>query len=163
MRSLVLGFGHRDRGDDGVAYHVVAALRRRLGQEPLADDGEGVALGDDPLNSVAVPQLAPEWLALARGYERMIFVDAHVLEDRGGLYWAPVVGEYSSAAFTHHMTVGTFLALLDALYGERPQAWLVSIRGHSFDFGRELSEESMAQVRPAIERILELASGPGQE
>jgi hydrogenase maturation protease len=163
VRSLVVGFGHRDRGDDGVAYHVVAALRRSLGQEPPADDDEGLLLSEGQLDELLLPQLAPEWIEAARGYERLVFVDAHALFDRKDLDCRPVEAEYTSAAFTHHMTVATFLALLGALYGERPQAWLVSIRGRAFDFGRELSAESAAQVGPAVEKILALTMGSGPE
>jgi Ni,Fe-hydrogenase maturation factor len=39
FRTLVIGYGNPDRADDGVAYHVVSAMRSRLGQGALADCG----------------------------------------------------------------------------------------------------------------------------
>ena len=43
-RTLVIGFGNIDRADDGVAYHVVNHLRRRLGKELLPEDETGLEL-----------------------------------------------------------------------------------------------------------------------
>jgi hydrogenase maturation protease len=159
VRSLVIGVGHRDRGDDGVAYEVVGTLRQRLGQEPLSDDADDVDGGDEPVRTLAVPQLAPEWLELARGRELLVFVDAHVIEEWSDLCCRPVESESRMGAFTHHLTPGMFLAMLEVLYGERPSAWLVSIRGRSFDFGRELSEACAVRVGPAVESILGLVTG----
>ena len=161
MRTLVIGFGNRDRGDDGVAYHVVDALRQRLGQPPLSEEGAGAEPGDAVVGSVFVPQLAPEWLDLASGYDALILVDAHVREDGGALWCAPVEAEYQAAAFTHAMAPATFVALLEMLHGQRPRAWMVSIRGCRFGFGRTLSDASEAQVGPAVEEILRLAGEPG--
>ena len=157
MRTLVLGLGNRDRCDDGVAYHVVEALRRRLGHLPLGDAEPDAPAGDAVLESIVVPQLAPEWLDLASGYDALIVVDAHVRQDEGPLWCSPIGAEVGVPAFTHALEPGAFVALLEALYGRRPRAWTVSIRGGCFDFGRELSDESAAQVEPAVEEILRLA------
>ena len=42
MRTLIIGYGNIDRADDGVAYHVINALRRQWGMDIL--DGETTGL-----------------------------------------------------------------------------------------------------------------------
>jgi hydrogenase maturation protease len=156
--TLVIGYGNLDRQDDGVAYHVINALRRRLGQDGLDEEETGLEELGAAIDSIFVVQLAPELLDTAAAYEQTIFVDAHARTDIGDLYWAPVQPEYASATFTHHMTPALFLALLQALYRREPAGSMVSIRGHRFDFQRGLSAATQAFVEPAAEQILRLTS-----
>jgi hypothetical protein len=51
-----------------------------------------------------------------------------------------------------------FLALLAALHGARPNSYLVSIRGHAFDFEQGLTAGTAALVEPAVDAILDLLS-----
>jgi hydrogenase maturation protease len=159
MRNLVIGIGNVDREDDGVAYAIVNGLRRRLGQELLDEPEACPEEQAGPIDSISVMQLAPELLDLATGYDRLIFVDAHVQPDLEEVHCAPVRPEYSAAAFTHHMTPAMFLALLQALYQRQPAAWLVSVRGHEFEFVHGLSEATAASVAPAVEWIVRIANG----
>lgn len=155
-RTLVIGFGNLDRADDGVAHYVVDALRRRLGQEPLDEDETGLEKLGAEVDSVFLSQLTPELLETLAGYQQVIFVDAHVYENVDALHCEPVSPEYAPATFTHHLTPAAFLALLKALYHHEPAAHLVSLRGHDFDFHRDLSAEPQALVDPAVEYILGL-------
>ena len=41
-RTLIIGFGNLDRADDGVAFYVINALRRRLGQKALSEEDTGL-------------------------------------------------------------------------------------------------------------------------
>lgn len=155
MRTLVIGFGSIDRGDDGVAYHVINTLRRRLGHNPLAEDETGLEELGKPVDSVFLVQLAPELMDIMAEYDQVVFVDAHVLENVENLHCAPVVPEYAPATITHHMGPAMFLALLKALYRREPTGHLVSIRGCDFDFHRNLSEASRVLVEPAADYILQ--------
>jgi hydrogenase maturation protease len=155
-RTLVIGFGNIDRADDGVAYSVINALRRRLGQEPLPENETGLDELGAEVDSVFLSQLTPELMEVLAGYRQVVFVDAHVYENVDALHCAPVSPEYTPSSFTHHLTPGAFLALLKALYRLEPAGHLVSIRGHDFDFHRNLSPETEALVGPAVEYILRL-------
>jgi hydrogenase maturation protease len=153
-RTLVMGYGNLDRGDDGVAFHVVNALRGRLGQKPLSEDETGLQeLGFEP-DSVFLRQLLPEWLETAAAYDRLIFIDAHVHEDAPDLFCVPVVPEFVSSPFTHHVTPAAFMAFVRTLYDRQPAGQILSIRGRDFDFCRGLSAEASRQVPPAVETIL---------
>ena len=155
-RTLVIGFGNIDRADDGVAFFVVNALRRRLGQEPLNEDETGLEELGAQVDSAFLSQLTPELLETVAGYRQVIFVDAHVYENVDALHCAPVSPENTPSTFTHHLTPAAFLALLKALYHSEPSGHLVSIRGYDFDFHRDLSAETEALVGPAVEHILRL-------
>lgn len=162
-RTLVIGYGNLDRGDDGVAFEMIDVLRKRLGQEPLDEEELGLKPGGGTIDSAFLPQLAPEWLDLAVGYEQVVFADARVEAIGGEVRWAEVAPDLrSTAAFTHHMTPEMFLGLLQALHGCRPAAWVVSVAGHRFEFERRLSSETAAQVLPAVETIVRLAEGTGE-
>lgn len=153
-RSLVLGIGNVDRQDDGVAYWVVQALRRRLGQPLLGPDETGLEDLGGRVDSVFLAQLVPELLDTAVDYDRLVFVDAHAQPEWQDLHCAPVKPEHQITILTHHLTPGLFMALLQALYGCTPKAFLVSLRGYQFDFGRELSAATAALIEPALAEIM---------
>jgi len=153
-RTLIIGFGSIDRADDGVAYHVIHALRRRLGQDMLAEDETGLEELGKPIDSIFLVQLAPELLEVLAGYDQVVFVDAHVLGNVDNLYCVPVSPEYAPATLTHHMGPAMILSLLKALYQWEPTGHLVSIRGYNFDFHRNISPDTEALVEPAADYIL---------
>lgn len=154
--TLIIGFGNLDRADDGVGYYVVNALRQHLLQRSLQEEESGLeSLGERP-DSVFLRQLVPELMETASGYDRVIFVDAHVHEDAAELCCAQLKPEYVPSPFTHHVTPATFLAVMKALYGREPDAYLLSIRGHDFDFHRGLSPAVQRLVEPAVEDLLRL-------
>jgi hydrogenase maturation protease len=154
--TLVMGFGNLDRADDGVAFYVVNELRQRLGQPPLSSDETGSEQLGGEHDSVFLRQLQPEWMETCASYDQVIFIDAHVNENTAELACVAVRPEYVSSPFTHHMTPPTFLAMTLALYGQEPAGWLLSIRGHDFDFYRGLSPAAAAQVSAAVEMILRM-------
>ena len=154
-RTLIIGFGSIDRGDDGVAYHVINALRRHLGQNMLDEDETGLEELGAQIDSIFLVQLAPELMDVMAGYDQVVFVDAHVLENVENLHYSPVLPEYAPATITHHMGPAMILALLKALYHREPTGHLVSIRGYDFDFHRNISEATRTLVEPAVDYILQ--------
>ena len=159
-RTLVVGYGNIDRGDDGVAYCVINALRRRLSQKLLSEDSTGLEELGAEVDSIFLVQLAPELMEVLAGYRRVIFVDAHVYENVDNLHCAPVFPEYTPSTFTHHMTPAMLLAFFKTLYHREPTGHLVSIRGYDFDFRRGLSADTEVLLEAAVDRILQLIMPP---
>ena len=155
-RTLIIGYGNPDRGDDGVAYYLINALRQHLGENALGEDATGQEELGGEIDSVFFLQLVPELMDTAADYDQIIFVDAHVGEDVDDLNCAPVVPAYTSSPFTHHMTPSTFLVMLKLLHDKTPAGYIVSVRGHDFDFRRGLSADTERLVGPALQRILQL-------
>lgn len=154
-RTLVIGYGNLDRGDDGVAYHVVNALRQRLGQRLLSEDETGLEELGGQTDSVLLTQLVPELVHTMANYQQVIFVDAHVQEGVPELYCAPVSPEGAPSSFSHHMTPAVLLALLRTILHAEPKGHIVSIRGYDFGFHRLLSDAAARMVQPAVECILQ--------
>jgi Ni,Fe-hydrogenase maturation factor len=108
------------------------------------------------VDSVFIGQLVPEMIDMLEGYDRVVFVDAHVDPALDNLYCAAVSPDEAGLTFTHHMSPATLLAFFKALNGRDLEGHLVSIRGRDFDFHRDLSVESITLVEPAVDRILDL-------
>jgi hydrogenase maturation protease len=155
-RILVIGFGNLDRTDDGVAFHVVNALRRRLGQTALDEDNSGLEELGAPVDTVFIGQLVPEMIDLLDHYDRIVFVDAHVDPALDDLHCAAISPDEAGLTFTHHMSPATLLAFYRALHGRDLEGHLVSIRGRDFDFNNNLTAETLALVEPSVDRILGL-------
>jgi hydrogenase maturation protease len=152
---LIIGYGNPDRGDDGAALHVVNRLRLRFGQPPLAEeDGGLVDLGRD--TAVFVPQLVPELAVNAAAYESIVMVDAHVTEELRPVVHLRLQPEYRPPTLSHQLPPAMFVWLVQAACGRNRAAFLVSLRGHSFEPQRGLSPATAALVDPAAEKIMEL-------
>ena len=155
-KTIIVGYGNIDRADDGVAFAVINELRKQLGQKILDEGDTGLDDLKEETDSIFLSQLVPEIMELLTGYNRIIFVDAHVGSDMENLNCSPVLAEYVSSSFTHHMTPSALLAFLQSMYQCEPQAHLVSIHGYDFDFKRTFSPQVQALVQPAVEAILRL-------
>ena len=160
LRILVIGYGNLDRCDDGVAYYVINSLRARLGQPALTEDGSGLEALGAPIDAVFLTQLGAELVDLVANYDQIVFVDAHVYSQAPDLYSQVVEPEWTQHGFTHYMTPQVLLALLQRLSDRAPAGHIVSIRGHDFSFGRQLSPAAGALVDTAVQQVLLLAHPP---
>lgn len=160
-RALIAGFGNIFRRDDGVAWYVINALRARWQQPPLAQLDDGFNELGRPVDTVLLHQLVPELAEDLKDYARVIFVDAHVGETiPEPIHVEPLAVRHRTPFVYHQTHPSTVLALARRLHGHAPQAWLVSVLGHDFDFGDALSEATARLVEPAAERILALLAVP---
>lgn len=159
-RTLILGYGNADRQDDGVAWHVLAILAKHLGrgdyprsEENSPEESFQQLEGTSP-ELLFQLQLTPETAELLAEFDRVCFVDAHTGNVPEEVHLTPVVDHYESSPFTHHMTPSTCLALAHAVYGQVPEAILVSVRGYEFGFTRSLSLRTSDLAGQAAEIIL---------
>lgn len=152
-RTLIIGYGNADRQDDGVAWHVLSALARRLGRAVPAVPEDGFFPEGEAIDLWYDLQLMPEMSEDISQYDRLCFVDAHTGNIAEEILFQPVDASPAASAFTHHMTPAAVLALARSIYAKSPEAMLISIRGYHFGFARELSEETAALVPQAVERI----------
>ena len=109
------------------------------------------------VDTVLLHQLVPELAETLADYNLVIFVDAHV----GGTIAEPIHEESIASIFktpfvSHQMHPSTVLSLTQQIYDHAPDAMLLSLRGHDFDFGEGLSEETAALVSQAVARLIEI-------
>jgi hydrogenase maturation protease len=157
-RALLIGYGNVYCRDDGVAFYIINALRRRWGIRELQPDEDGLDAVGLEVDSVVLHQLIPEIVPLVSGYPLIVFIDAHTGTIPDGVRCAPVREEYRFHAVTHHMSPGMVLGWVRKEKGAAPSAFLLSVGGETFDFGLGLSERCRQNADAAVERILELVS-----
>ena len=152
--TLVMGFGNIYRCDDGVAFHVVNALREKLERLPLAWEDDGFDDLGHSVDTVILHQLVPEMAETISGYDRVIFVDAHVSQIEDPIRTETIDACYKEATVPHQLHPCSILAMANELYGCAVEGLLVSIRGHDFDFGDQLSAQTASLVPQATDCIL---------
>jgi len=155
-RTIIIGYGNIDRSDDGLAYEIINLVRQNLGQNVLEDGDTGLEELGGEIDSVFLPQLVPEIMELLKDYEQIIFVDAHAGANLEDLNCSRVTPQYVSSTFTHHMTPEALLAFLKTLYQHEPEAYLVSVCAHEFDFKRTFSPKTQALLGPACNKVMQL-------
>jgi hydrogenase maturation protease len=153
-KVLIIGYGNRDREDDGVAWHILQGVAKHLGRSaPELETGGLDQLGQSP-DLLFVLQLTPELSELIANYDFVCFVDAHTGDYPEDLRFGSITAGFQTSPFTHHMTPQTCLALAETVYGRTPQAALVSVRGYRFGFSHTLSIETGLLADDAIEQIV---------
>lgn len=154
MKTLFLGYGNIDRQDDGVAWHLLCEVMRRLNYPPPQDpEGEmPIIMGDFTFDFQL--QLMPEIANDLGGYDRICLMDAHTGNVPNEVNIEHVNPSYQSSPFTHHMTAGTLLSLCEVIHHHIPETILVSVRGYEFLFTRSLSAATADLIDPAAEQII---------
>ena len=152
-RTLVLGFGNPDRQDDGVAWHVLHTLAVRL-RLPAPSTFEDEFPPNDRLEMAFHLQLTPELAEDLACCGRVCFVDAHTGNVPAPVQLVRIQAGFQHSPFTHHLTPQSLLSMCQSLYGNAPQAALLSVRGYRFEFERSLSAETAALLPQAIDLLL---------
>jgi len=155
-RKLVIGLGNIFRCDDAVGFVVLNAVREKLGRECLTSDEDGYDDLGHEVDTLFLHQLVPELAELLIDYDLVIVVDAHV-----GLISEPIRQERIEVCFNpgtvfHQLLPSTVLSMSQEIYGRCPEGVLLSVKGHDFDFGEELSRETAEFVPQATSRVMEL-------
>jgi hydrogenase maturation protease len=155
-KILIIGYGNPDREDDGVAWHVLIDLARRLGQPVPTEYQEGFPETDDNPRLFFDLQLMPEFSEMVAESDTVIFIDAHTGAIPEDLIVKRLTPEYQKSPFTHHMTPETCLSLAETVYGKTPEAYLVAIHGFQFRFANQLSPLTEVLALEAADRIMKL-------
>jgi hydrogenase maturation protease len=134
---LVIGYGNEMRGDDAAGPCVA----RRV-----------AAWGRPEVDGLAVHQLTPELAAALAGAEVVVFVDACV-KDRERAVCLRRLEAGPAAVMGHTSDPRWLLSLADALYGRRPEAWLVTIPAADFGLGERLSPLARTGLAVALRHI----------
>lgn len=155
LPSLILGYGNLDRQDDGVAWHVINRLAKKLDKEFSEQAELDVTLAGDFPHLAFVLQLTPEIAEWVSRYQQVCFVDAHTGAISEDFQLVPIEAGYQASPFTHHMTPSTLLAFSEIMNKNSPSAVLVSIRGYEFGFSNELSQRTDQLADQAVCVILD--------
>ena len=158
-KTIIIGYGNPDRQDDGAAWYVLATLARMFHQTAPQSPEDEFEAGANP-QLVFMLQLTPEMAETLSNYEQVCFVDAHTGSMGEDLCISVVEPEFQQTPFTHHFSPQSCLSLAQSLYHACPRAVLVTVKGHEFQFSRELTEKTAQLTRQAAEYIFEWTNNP---
>ena len=140
-RTVVLAVGNPSRGDDALGPELAARL------EAAALPGVEV---------IGEFQLQVEYVLDLVARERVIFVDAGT-GTPAPFDLQPVEAEPEFLHTSHALSPGAVLATYRRVTGEAPpEAWLLCVRGESFELGEPLSaaaSEHLAAAWPALLKL----------
>jgi hydrogenase maturation protease len=156
-KILLIGYGNVYCRDDGVALYVINQLRCLQGISELDTDEDGLDDLGHVFDSIMLHQLVPEIIITIAHYDMVVFIDAHLGTIPEDVRVIQVQEEHRFHAVTHHMSPGMILYMTRESKGRVPEAYLVSVRGESFDFGVGLSDRCRVSADLAVTRILDLA------
>jgi hydrogenase maturation protease len=157
-----MGFGNIFRRDDGVALRVVNALREHLNRPPMDWEEDGFDDLGHSVDTVLLHQLVPEVAETVSQYDQVIFVDAHVSQIEDPVRVEAIDACYRESTVPHQLHPCSILAMANELYGCSTEGLLVSVRGHDFDFGDQLSAQTARLVPQAADCILARIPGTSQ-
>jgi hydrogenase maturation protease len=144
---LVIGYGSELRGDDAVGRHVArqAAGWRR-----------------PDVRALSVHQLTPELAEPLSAADVAVFVDAGA-GGGAGLVRLQRLEAAPGVAPGHTSDPRWLLALTEALYGRRPEAWLVTVPAYHFALGQGLSTAAQHGASVALWEINRLVCARNRE
>ncbi|MGA3016474.1 MAG: hydrogenase maturation protease [Bryobacteraceae bacterium] len=131
--TLILAYGNRLRGDDGMGPEAGERLRS--------------IIHDPGVEIRTMQQLTPELMEPISRAARVIFIDACEGGVPGEISERAVQPSAEGTRFTHHATAEALLAGACALYGRAAEATMLTVAGGEFSLSSGLS--------PAVERSLD--------
>ncbi|TPQ25806.1 hydrogenase maturation protease [Methylomonas koyamae] len=144
---LLLACGNPSRGDDALGPLLLEALAEH------ADP--------DLVECIVDFQLQIEHSLDLQDRQLVIFIDASVREP--SFEFTMLTPEPALSHTTHALSPAALLGVYRSLHGEPPPAYLLSIRGHSFELGEALSPAAQANLAQATRFALDLLQGAPTE
>lgn len=140
---LVCGVGNPGRGDDGLGGELVSRLEK--------DEPEWAARGLTVTRETRY-QLNVEDAWDFSHYDTVIIVDAS-RSGRAPFTWTRLKPQDRASFSTHALSPEAVLGWCLKLYGRCPEAFLLAVRGVSWEFGRELSPKARSHLEKALEKV----------
>ncbi len=132
---LIIGIGNPSRGDDALGPTAI----ERLAELALPD----VELLTDF-------QLQVEHALDLRGRSEVIFIDA-AMTGQTPFAFQPVEAIADTSLSSHALSPAALLHAYAKLYGAPPSAYVMAIRGYSFDLGAALGETATGNLAAALD------------
>jgi hydrogenase maturation protease len=133
IRTLVYGFGNPGKEDDGLG--IALADNLELERMPGVTVEKNYQLNIEDALTVAEHDL-------------VVFVDASI-NDIDGFRFSALRPEPEVSFTTHAMSPGSILALCNRLYEKKPPAYLLEIKGLSWNMHEEISKEAQPNLNAA--------------
>ncbi len=136
-KTLIIGFGNPGRIDDGLGPLCIENLKKlNLNRKYFTLDSDY--------------QLTLEMALDISRHDKIIFIDANV-EGETPFCFEKVAEVQHEGFGTHSISPGALMQLANCIYNKKPEAWILGIRGYSFnDFGEYLSEKAKVNLQKSV-------------
>jgi hydrogenase maturation protease len=142
---LIFAYGNPSRGDDAVGSLLLERLEAlHLPQVELLTDF----------------QLQVEHAIDLQGRERVLFIDASV-SCTPPFAFSRLAPAKDRSFTSHAMSPAAVLQACLELYGEAPPAWLLAVRGETFELGEPLSPAALHNLQQAFVLVQKLCASSG--
>ena len=150
--TLIIGIGNTLRRDDGFGPAVLDML-----------EAEGVP---GSVKLMAVHQLTPELAENLMGVDRVVFVDASVMDWAvgPGIRFEPVQADGPTGdAISHNFPPSALLQLMRMIGGRPPEAWTLSAPASDLEAGEGLSPACQAYAHEAVKLLRDWLEQGGRD
>ncbi|MFH1740173.1 MAG: hydrogenase maturation protease [bacterium] len=147
-QMLVIGYGNPGRGDDAAGWRVAERIEELWG---------------DRVETVTLHQLDVVLAERIAGCDLVVFVDAEASNEPIGKSPTRLYPTAELQDVGHTLNPETILGLGKTLYQAEPEAYLVTIAAHNFNFGEPLSaetEQDCTRAATDIEGLLKVLTHP---
>lgn len=139
---LIFAYGNPSRGDDALGPLLLERLQ---------------ALNLAHVETLTDFQLQVEHAYDLQGRERVLFIDASVA-CAAPYAFSRLAAQKDTSYTTHVMSPMAVLHVYRELYGEPPPAYLLQVRGESFELGAALSPAAAANLQAAFDLLQQLCA-----
>lgn len=147
LKTIIIGYGNPGRQDDGLGPSVVNQLTALL---PDKDEFQ--------LKLQSNYQLTVEDAYDILEFDQVIFVDAS-LNAQAPFSFIKIKETNNSGLGSHSLTPNAVIRLCETLYGKRPRAYILAIKGYEFDqFEEHLSNQANTNMLVAVEFLMSFLS-----
>jgi len=142
-KTLIYGYGNPGRKDDGLGARFIELVDAWL-------ENEGVKNIQTDCNY----QLNIEDAAVVAEFDKVIFVDASVVEDIESYKLELIEPNDASIEFTMHaVSVSFVIDLCRKIYNKIPEAHVLHIKAYDFDFEEALTKQATHNLYAAFEYL----------
>ena len=137
----VVGFGNRNRRDDGSGPYAADQLKACLG------DTAGVHV-------ISLHQLVPELADELKSASCVYFIDAAQGFLPGNCLWRRIRPVMEMQTPAHSLSPEALLGLTRLIFNRCPPAWMITIQGSDFGFGEGLSTVAEEGANCAVQEVV---------
>ncbi len=131
---FVLGYGNPGRQDDGLGPKAAESV---------------AALGLECVTVEIAYQLNIEDAFGISGHDVVVFVDASI-DAPEPFSFEPLVPADEVTFTSHSVSPGSIMKLCADHFGPAPQAWVMAVRGYTFEFEEGLTERAQRNLEEAL-------------
>ncbi len=148
-KTLIYGYGNPGRQDDGLGARFIELVDKWLEDQNIQN-----------IETDCNYQLNVEDAATISEYDKVIFVDASVVEEVDDYKLERIEPDNARIEFTMHAVSAAYIVdLCKKIYGKIPESYALHIKAYEFDFKEELTQKAKSNMLNALTFLKDHLSG----